>query len=100
MEEIISSVIVCEIDLGLAPPDGDEVSVKVEGVQYVRLDPSTPGFDCDGTDGWYYTQEPTTTCETDVPFSCDEITLCGAACTTFKGLAIPTADVIFYCDAG
>ena len=100
MADIAASVITCEIDLGIAPPFEDEVDVKVDGVQYVRLDSNSPTFDCDATDGWYYTLESTTTCETDIPFSCDQISLCGAACSSFKALVTPAADVTFFCDAG
>ena len=74
--------------------------MKVNGVQYVRLDSNAPGFDCDNEVGWYYTDEAATTCETDIPFSCVKVSLCGAACDDFKVLSPPTADVTFFCEAG
>jgi hypothetical protein len=100
MADIAASVVVCDIDLGNPPPFEDEVDVKIDGIQYSRLDSTAPGFDCDNSVGWYYTQEATTTCDTDIPFSCDQITLCGAACDDFKLLSPPTADITYFCEAG
>lgn len=68
-------------------------------MQYSRLDSTAPGFDCDNSVGWYYTDEATTDCELS-PFSCDNISLCGAACVGFKAQTPPTAEVTYFCNAG
>jgi hypothetical protein len=100
MNDIATSVIPCDVELGNPPPFGDEVDVKIAGVQYLRLDSTTPGFDCEDETGWHYTDELGTTCDTDIPFACDKITLCGAACDAFKAMTTPTADITYFCEAG
>jgi len=105
MDSIISSTIVCELALGVAPPYPGQVDVQVQGTQYGRIDPSVGGFDCTATDGWYYTNELTTcnatyTSPPSPPNACVSITLCGQACVDFKAMTTPSADVEYFCASG
>ena len=85
MDEIIDSVVTCDIGLSVAPPFPDQVDVKVSGNQYVQISEA----ECQASqDGWYYSSPHTT------------ITLCGTACEDFKALSTPTAAVTYFCSAG
>jgi hypothetical protein len=97
MDQIISGVVTCDIALSITPPEPDNIDVQVQGSQYSRLDSTAAGFDCAGTDGWYYTNEPACT---GTPFSCLSITLCGQACDDFKAMSAPSATVEYFCSSG
>jgi hypothetical protein len=82
LDDIVESVVSCEIQLSIEPLFPALTVVSINGVDY----PLISAADCATTDGWYYS----------VVFS--EITLCSAACSNFK--SSQTADVEYYCIAG
>jgi hypothetical protein len=87
LDDIVSDLITCDIDLTPPPPPQVTVEVSIDGTMYSELDPLQPGFDCATDTGWVF-------------LDADTITLCGAACTAFEAMATPAADVEYFCMSG
>jgi hypothetical protein len=86
LDGIIGAIATCRIDLSTDPPFPELVDVVVDGTRY----PYDATIDCATQDGWQY-----------VPGSNNRaIELCGAACTDFKALQTPSADVEYFCVSG
>jgi hypothetical protein len=83
LDQIVSGLVSCTIDLDPAPLE--EIEVTVGGTMYDELNPDAPGFDCAVDSGWYFVDP-------------DTIELCGGACGTFETLDPPTLDVTYFCN--
>jgi hypothetical protein len=82
LQEIIDDTLSCIVDLDPLPPEPENISVFIGGVEVPEI------TDCATEDGWMYVNPP--------PY--DQIELCGTACTDLK--AQGEVYIEYYCTPG